>query len=106
VTVCLPKSELRAHPLYLSVAVCLPAGRAVRACACGAMADFLATLKGEIAAKKRTLAAVAGERTYVKLGDLEAQRQRQYEEEQRQREEKRQVHTLARACMCVGGGSY
>jgi len=53
--------------------------------------DFLASLKAEIEAKKKQVAEVAGDKTYIKVGELEAKRQKEYEEEQRRLEEKRQV---------------
>jgi len=53
--------------------------------------DFLASLKAEIEAKKKQVAEVAGDKTYIKVGEMEARRQKEYEEEQRRLEEKRQV---------------
>ena len=55
--------------------------------------DFLASLQSEIAAKKKKMAEVAGDKTFVRAADLEARRQQEYEEEQRKLEEKRKVRT-------------
>ena len=56
--------------------------------------DFLASLQSEIAAKKKKMAEVAGDKTFVRAADLEARRQQEYEEEQRKLEEKRKVRTM------------